>query len=213
MEVDRADAKGRTELTQELKSVLANVRAAVTDWKAMQANMHVQADTVDNPEGRALLHWLADGAMTLLGYEVERPGEKPSGGLGIMKLTDDPTDEGGSEGAIRYFEGGGPAPLIAKADMRSPVHRRVPLDLIVVPLREKGEKGPITGIGVHVGLWTSQALTVPSRTCRCCAASSMRSKSRSASIPRAITARRCATRSPRCRATCSSTCAPRRSRS
>src|SRR6185295_10485288 len=45
-----------------------------------------------------------------------------------------------------------------KADRKSPVHRRVPLDLIVVPLRD-GDR--ITGIGVHAGLWTSQALTVP----------------------------------------------------
>jgi glutamate dehydrogenase len=75
-----------------------------------------------------------------------------------MRLSDDPTDEGGCEGAIRYFEQGGQEPLLAKADLRSPVHRRVPLDLIVVPLRE-GKK--ITGIGVHAGLWTSQALTAP----------------------------------------------------
>jgi len=46
--------------------------------------------------------------------------------------------------------------LIAMADRKSPVHRRVPLDLIVVPLRE-GDR--ITGIGVHAGLWTSQALS------------------------------------------------------
>ena len=38
------------------------------------------------------------------------------------------------------------------------MHRRVPLDLVVVPLREEGK---ITGIGVHAGLWTSQALTAP----------------------------------------------------
>jgi len=158
IEVDRADAKGRAELVAELERVLANVRAAVADWRAMQENMHAQADAVADGEGKALLHWLADGAMTLLGYEVERPRKKPSGRLGIMKLTDDPTDEGGCEGAIRYFEQGGPVPLIAKADLRSPVHRRVPLDLIVVPLMEKGR---ITGIGVHAGLWTSQALTVP----------------------------------------------------
>jgi glutamate dehydrogenase len=162
IEVDRADAKGRTELVGELEHVLDQVRAAVTDWRAMQANMHAQAETVAEPEGKALLHWLADGAMTLLGYEVERPGKKPSGGLGIMRLSDDPTDEGGCEGAIRYFEQGGPEPLLAKADLRSPVHRRVPLDLVVVPLREGGgEKGKITGIGVHAGLWTSQALTAP----------------------------------------------------
>ena len=105
-----------------------------------------------------MLHWLADGAMTLLGYEVERPGQAPSDGLGILKLPGEPTDEGGSEGAIRYFEEGGAVPLIAKADRKSPVHRRVPLDLIVVPLKDKGR---ITGIGVHAGLWTSQALTAP----------------------------------------------------
>jgi glutamate dehydrogenase len=158
VEVDRADAKTRGELEVELKRVLADVRAAVTDWREMQATMRAQAETVGDPEGRALLHWLADGAMTLLGYEVERPGEASSGGLGIMRLSDDPTDEGGSEGAIRYFEQGGPEPLMAKADLRSPVHRRVPLDLVVVPLREEGR---ITGIGVHAGLWTSQALTAP----------------------------------------------------
>jgi glutamate dehydrogenase len=158
IEVDRADARGRTELVAELERVLDHVRAAVSDWRAMQANMHAQAEDVADPEGRALLHWLADGAMTLLGYEVERPGQPPSQGLGIMRLSDDPTDEGGSEGAIRYFEQGGPEPLMAKADLRSPVHRRVPLDLVVVPLREAGK---ITGIGVHAGLWTSQALTAP----------------------------------------------------
>jgi len=158
LEVDRADAKGRQELQTELQRVLDDVRAAVRDWRAMQANMHAQADTVRDPEGRALLHWLADGAMTLLGYEVERPHEAPSHGLGIMGKPGQPTDEGGCEGAIRYFEEGGQEPLIAKADLRSPVHRRVPLDLIVVPLRERGK---ITGIGVHAGLWTSQALTVP----------------------------------------------------
>ena len=49
-------------------------------------------------------------------------------------------------------------PLIAKADRTSPVHRRVPLDLVVVPVREGGK---ITGIGVHAGLWTSQALSAP----------------------------------------------------
>jgi glutamate dehydrogenase len=158
IEVDRADAKGRTELAAELKRVLGNVRAAVADWRTMQARMNAQAEAVADPEGRALLHWLANGAMTLLGYEVERPGEKPSGGLGIMRLSDDPTDEGGCEGAIRYFAEGGQEPLMAKADLRSPVHRRVPLDLIVVPLREEGR---IVGIGVHAGLWTSEALTAP----------------------------------------------------
>src|ERR687894_1300753 len=61
-------------------------------------------------------------------------------------------------GAINYFKEGGVAPLMAKADRKSSVHRRVPLDLIVVPVREGKQ---ITGIGVHAGLWTSQALNAP----------------------------------------------------
>ena len=36
IEVDRADARTRTELLAELHRALADVRAAVTDWRAMQ---------------------------------------------------------------------------------------------------------------------------------------------------------------------------------
>ena len=66
--------------------------------------MHADAEMVADAEGSALLHWFADGAMTLLGYEVERPGEEPSGGLGICASPAHPTDKGGWDGAIRYFE-------------------------------------------------------------------------------------------------------------
>ena len=50
----------------------------------------------------------------------------------MFKLPGEPTDEGGCMGAIRYFEQGGAMPLMAKADRKSTVHRRVPLDLVVV---------------------------------------------------------------------------------
>ena len=33
--------------------------------------------------------------MTLLGYQVERPGKAPSQALGIFSIPGDPTDEGG----------------------------------------------------------------------------------------------------------------------
>ena len=59
---------------------------------------------------------------------------------------------------MRYFERGGDVPLLAKAERKSTVHRRVPLDLVVVPIRERGK---IVAIGVQAGLWTSQALTLP----------------------------------------------------
>jgi len=158
IELDRADARGRRELDRELRAVLTDVRVAVRDWQKLQDRMRADAKTIEDPEGAALLNWFADGAMTLLGYEVERPGEEPSNALGIFSIPGAPTDKGGSVGAIRYFEKGGSVPLIAKAERKSTVHRRVPLDLVAVPIRENGK---ITGIGVHAGLWTSQALILP----------------------------------------------------
>ena len=105
-----------------------------------------------------MLNLFADGAMTMLGYHVEKPYEAPSEALGIFSIPGAPTDEGGAFGAMRYFENGGEVPLMAKAERRSTVHRRVPLDLVVIPLKE-GDK--VVGIGVHAGLWTSEALRVP----------------------------------------------------
>ncbi|SMF65343.1 NAD-glutamate dehydrogenase [Allosphingosinicella indica] len=158
IEVDRTDARGRRDLIADLHRVLADVRAAVADWKALQAKMRADADLIEDGEAADLLRWFADGAMTLLGYHVEQPTGQPVEALGLFKIPGEPTDEGGCMGAIRYFENGGAVPLIAKADRKSTVHRRVPLDLVVVPIREGGK---ITGIGVHAGLWTSQALGAP----------------------------------------------------
>src|SRR5688572_12188850 len=155
LEVDRADARIRRDVVADLHRVLADVRAAVTDWRAMQKRMRDDADLAGDEEGAELLRWFADGSMTLLGYEVERPDAQPSGALGLFRLPGDPTDPGGSLGAIRYFEGGGSVPLLAKAERRASVHRRVPLDLVVVPIREGGK---VAAIGVHAGLWTSEAL-------------------------------------------------------
>ncbi|HEU5285580.1 MAG TPA: NAD-glutamate dehydrogenase domain-containing protein [Sphingomicrobium sp.] len=158
IELDRADARGRQELARELRAVLVDVRAAVRDWRALQSKMRADSKQIPDWEGSALLDWFADGAMTLLGYQVEKPGEPPSQTLGIFSIPGPPTDDAGCLGAMRYFERGGDIPLLAKAERKSTVHRRVPLDLVVVPVRERGK---ITGIGVHAGLWTSQALTLP----------------------------------------------------
>jgi glutamate dehydrogenase len=158
LELDRADARGRQELAADLRRVLADVRLAVRDWRKLQAKMRADAEAIDDPEGRALLEWFASGAMTLLGYHVERPYEVPSEALGIFSIPGAPTDEGGCLDAMRYLERGGDHPLMAKAERKSTVHRRVPLDLVVVPLRDKKK---VTGIGVHAGLWTSEALRLP----------------------------------------------------
>ena len=158
LELDRADARGRQELAADLRRVLDDVRLAVRDWTKLQAKMRADAEAIEDPEGRALLNWFADGAMTLLGYHEERPYKQPANSLGIFSIPGAPTDEGGCLGAMNYLEQGGDAPLMAKAERKSTVHRRVPLDLVVVPF---GEKGKVEGIGVHAGLWTSEALRVP----------------------------------------------------
>ena len=158
LELDRADARGRQELAVDLNRVLNDVRLAVRDWHALQNKMRDDAKTITEGDGPALLDWFADGAMTLLGYHVEKPYEAPSEALGIFSIPGAPTDEGGCLGAMRYFEKGGEVPLMAKAERKSTVHRRVPLDLVVLPILEKGK---VTGIGVHAGLWTSEALRVP----------------------------------------------------
>ena len=158
LELDRADARGRQELAADLRRVLSDVRLAVRDWESLQRQMREDAAGIPDPEGAALLNWFADGAMTLLGYHVEKPYEQASNALGIFSVPGAPTDEGGAFGAMRYFEKGGDVPLMAKAERKSTVHRRVPLDLVVVPLMA-GET--VTGIGVHAGLWTSEALRVP----------------------------------------------------
>ena len=132
--------------------------------------------------------------MTLLGYQVERPdAASRSQALGIFKLPGEPTDEGGCEGAIRYFEKGGAVPLIAKADRKSPVHRRVPLDLVVVPVRENGKITgdrrpcrPVDQPGADRAGRGGAGAAPPARR----AGEGVRLRSR-----RAIAARRCATRS------------------
>src|SRR4051812_26284916 len=154
LELDRADARGRQELAADLRRVLSDVRLAVRDWESLQRRMREDAAAIEDPEGAALLNWFADGAMTLLGYHVEKPYEVPSNALGIFSIPGAPTDEGGALGAMRYLEKNA-APLMAKAERQATVHRRVPLDLVVVPLKA-GDT--VTGIGVHAGLWTSEAL-------------------------------------------------------
>ena len=198
VELDRADARGRQELAADLKRVLTDVRLAVRDWESLQRQMREDAAAIADPEGAALLNWFADGAMTLLGYHVEKPYEQPSCALGIFSVPGAPTDEGGALGAMRYLEKGGEIPLMAKAERQATVHRRVPLDLVVVPVTA-GDT--VTGIGVHAGLWTSEALRVPPSRSPSFVRASSSSTRISDSIPRAIAAKRFATRSRRFRAT------------
>ncbi|WP_093454613.1 NAD-glutamate dehydrogenase domain-containing protein [Sphingomonas sp. YR710] len=156
IEAERVDARKRQQLVHELESTLIDVRAAVRDWPAMQVALRDDAECLPDGEGSALLRWFLDGNLTLLGHRIEDRGGTISGQLGILRSGDPAlwTDVT-RDAAIGWFENGGSSPLISKADVRATVHRRAPMDLVILPVRE-GKT--ITGLSVHVGLWTSAAL-------------------------------------------------------
>ncbi len=160
MEIERADAKARRALAETLRSVLADVRAAVGDWQKMQAALREDADTLADLEGAALLRWFVDRHFTLLGHRVETSEGKRRGALGILGHARIAIwDEAARTAAIAHFTQGGEAPLMLKADCEATVHRRAPLDLIVLPWRRDGK---IAGVSIHAGLWTSSALATSS---------------------------------------------------
>ena len=159
LELERADARDRRRLLDDLEANLADVRVAVADWPAMRAAMTADAATLGDSEGAALLRWFGDGQFTLLGHE--RWGE---GGahhaLGLARHTHAAPilAERSRTLAIQWFEGGGEAPLLLKSNLIATVHRAAPLDLVVVPIRT-GDR--VTGLSIHAGLWTSAALAKP----------------------------------------------------
>lgn len=162
LETNRIDAKERRGLEEHLLSALADVRGAVADWRKMLAAMSDDADALPDGEGSALIRWFLDGNMTVLAHEqLSRKGER-SERLGLSRVSNDPVLSPTSvELAVKYFEEGGRAPLILKANRVSSVHRHVQLDLVVVPVRDGSN---ITGLSLTAGLWTSAALaTAPDR--------------------------------------------------
>ncbi len=171
---DRAAASLRDGLTR----VFADVRAAVRDWKPMLERLaESRLALLRNPpripaaeveENVAFLDWLADNHFTFLGcrdYALSGAGEgrlvpDPSSALGVLSQPDRQVLRSGSQSsdltpAAREFLNR-PAPLIiAKSGLRSPVHRRVPMDYIGI--KSFAPNGELTGERRFVGLFTSIA--------------------------------------------------------
>jgi len=159
MEVDRVDARVRRTLEAELRIVLADVRAAVDDWPRLQVSLGEAARGLPDGEGAALLRWFLDHHFTLLGAWTEDRDGSARDALGILRITTSPLwPDATRAAAFRWFEDGGEAPLVIKSDREATVHRRAPLDLIVVPVRADGA---VSGLTIHAGLWTSEALRTP----------------------------------------------------
>ncbi len=162
LEMERADARDRRGLVDDLAAVLADVRAAVADWRAMQARLAADVDGVTDSEGRALLRWFLDGNLTLLGHQVWHRDGSSGASLGLARHEHRTAilAESSRARAIEWFEAGNAGPLLLKSNLISTVHRAVPLDLVVIPMLS-GET--VTGLSIHAGLWTSAALAAPPR--------------------------------------------------
>ncbi|HSG55037.1 MAG TPA: NAD-glutamate dehydrogenase domain-containing protein [Paracoccaceae bacterium] len=165
IETDRIDAKQRRALEAELATTIVDVRAAVADWPQMRAAIEADAATLADEEGAELLRWLGDGMMTQLGHVTRRLDGSQSAVLGVCrKSATDILAEASWDLALAWFNSKAKGaqrrslPLIVKANRISLVHRRVPLDLFIVPVLEHGE---VAALSVHAGIWTSAALATP----------------------------------------------------
>ncbi|WP_419716235.1 NAD-glutamate dehydrogenase [Altererythrobacter aquiaggeris] len=166
LETGRIDARQRSALKKALDTTLSDVHAAVGDWPKLQEAMRADADSLGDTAGAQLLRWLNAGMLTQLGHLTRKRDGSHSGLLGICRRTSQGLLADSSfENAFKYFDdapefGRGKAPLIIKANRVANVHRRVPLDLFVVPLVEDGK---LTALSIHAGVWTSAALAAPPR--------------------------------------------------
>ena len=165
------DASDLARIEAALTATLADVRAAVDDWRPMlsvlrEAGEHVrqaQRQSEQSDEAAALIDWLADDHFTLLGYRrysLRRGKRKdtlvPVAGTGLGILRDDPEQPaqrldlvGGDQRAARAR-----LPLlITKSRNRSTVHRSAYMDQISV--KRFGERGNPIGVDRFVGLFTS----------------------------------------------------------
>jgi glutamate dehydrogenase len=157
LEVDRTDARNRRSLEIELQDVLQSVRSAVADWSTIRNVVAGEAARLGEGEGAALLRWFLERHFTLLGHRTERhDGSIIGTGHGILGQAEQVLWSPAIRAdAMAWFARGGDAPLILKSNLVSTVHRRAPLDMLVLPSRRNGV---LAGISILVGLWTSAAL-------------------------------------------------------
>ncbi|WP_435199673.1 NAD-glutamate dehydrogenase [Qipengyuania sp. 902] len=165
LETARVDAKTRRQLEDSIVETLQDVRAAVKDWPKLQDAMAADANRIADvdEEGAALLEWLNSGMLTQLGHVTRHRDGTQDDPLGICRTsTEQLLAEASFDRAFAWFDDSKNTrvPLVIKANHLSRVHRRVPLDVLIVPLREGGK---LVALSLHAGVWTSAALAAPPR--------------------------------------------------
>ena len=164
---DRLDTEECQSLEANLKTILEDVRGAVTAWQPMRN--HITDAVFDMDYGKALfkthekleiqsfLQWLERGYFTFLGYREYGLQEKtytlnPEESLGLLKGYTDrcfaSLKEDGAPQKDKAF-------FITKTTRLSTVHRSVPMDVICI--KKINEAGEICGERQFFGLFTSAA--------------------------------------------------------
>ncbi|WP_353193847.1 NAD-glutamate dehydrogenase [Pandoraea pnomenusa] len=187
IEVDRFSEPERIQaLVDGLQRALGDVRAAVEDWRAMQAAAHAAIESLTQraehkgvgaqelaeiDEAQAFLDWMLARHFTFLGYRdyelVERDGEHylqgvTGTGLGVLRearrdaSTPDVTRL--SPGAIGIVQASTPI-FLTKANSRASVHRPGYLDYVGV--KRFDAQGRVCGERRFLGLYTSTVYMVP----------------------------------------------------
>ena len=173
------DEAQRAAIVRALEDVLADVRVAVQDWRAMLARAsEVAAELKANPpplpadeiaEAIQFLQWIAADNFTLLGardyaYTDSDDALEPKfeTGLGLLRSPDMRLLRRGNQlvtitPEIREFLKEPKLLIMTKAAARSRVHRRVHLDYIGV--KRFDPDGNLVGECVFCGLLTSTAYT------------------------------------------------------
>ncbi|WP_287497005.1 NAD-glutamate dehydrogenase [Pandoraea sp. CB10b_02] len=187
IEVDRFSEPERIQaLADGLRRVLGDVRAAVDDWRAMQAAAHAAIESLaehaahpgvseqertEIDEAQAFLDWMLARHFTFLGYRdyelVERDGEHylqgvTGTGLGVLREsrrdTSTPDVTRLSPGAIGIVRASAPI-FLTKANSRATVHRPGYLDYVGV--KRFDAQGRVCGERRFLGLYTSTVYMVP----------------------------------------------------
>ncbi|WP_029013867.1 NAD-glutamate dehydrogenase [Niveispirillum irakense] len=180
IEVDQVgDATDLAKLRNDVAAVLADVRAAVSDFTAMRERLAATiaaTPTLPTPvagediaEGLSFLRWMDEEHFIFLGareYRFGRDGNEETldiqtgQGLGILRDDDVSVFDG-----LRHFSSLPPEVrsfvrqprfmMVTKSNKDSTVHRRAPLDAVMVKLFD--EAGAEIGERLFVGLFTSTA--------------------------------------------------------
>jgi len=165
LELDAVDDP--TALAEDLRRVLADVRAAVTDWAAMrEVGLRLVADLAERgpevEEDRELLRWLVEDHFTFLGhvehrFDGDRDVPVPTSGLGLLRANRIADSSGALAREVAERPRQRQLLSLTKAGTRSPVHKPAYLDVIGVQALD--ERGQVVGRHQFVGLLASAAYT------------------------------------------------------